>query len=293
MVSSWTTTIRGAMKVAQRVASCLGQTSVWRSEAGELSTQSQYRVTENKRAEVRTILILSLLVMIVTSSCKSAEPRADMTQLAGYKTDKGEHYHGFTEIYDRILAPLRDEQIRILEIGIAEGGSLELWEDYFPKAEIFGIDILDRSALQRDRVKTFVADQADREQLGNFIAQHGGDFDVIIDDGGHAMDQQQISLGFLFQYLKPGGFYVLEDVHTSFYTDFGVVDNGANSTYTMIFNYIGNVEMKSRYMTDSELRYLDDNIEYVNLFFRNTAYQSITSVFQKALVPKSELPEGE
>ncbi len=231
--------------------------------------------------------ILIVLILIICSSCTNARNATDdMTTLAGYKTDKGQHYHGFTEIYDRILSPLRAEPLRILEIGIAEGGSIELWEDYFPRAEIFGIDIVDKSAMERDRVTTFVADQADRVQLGRFISQHGGEFDLIIDDGGHAMHQQQISLGFLFQYLKPGGFYILEDVHTSFYTDFGVEDNGANSTYTMIFNYVGNVEMKSRYMTEAEMLYLEDNIEYVNLFFRNTAYQSITTVFQKTMESK-------
>ena len=50
--------------------------------------------------------------------------------------------------------------------------------------------------------------------LDNFLLEYGNDFDIIIDDGGHTMKQQQISLGILFFAVKSGGYYVIEDLHT-------------------------------------------------------------------------------
>ena len=206
-----------------------------------------------------------------------------MSTLAGYRTDKGPYYHGFTELYESVLFPIKNDKLRILEIGVAEGGSLGLWADYFPNADIYGIDIFDKSAMNSDRITTFVADQANRAQLASFIEQHGGEYDIILDDGGHSMEQQQVSLGFLFQFVKPGGYYIVEDIHTSFYTDFGAEPDGSNTTYTMLVNFIGNVEIVSQYMTETERQDLQNNIEYTNLFFRNTEYQSIACVLRKKM----------
>ena len=129
-----------------------------------------------------------------------------------------------------------------------------MWSEYFSKGTVFGIDVYSLDQLHAwirnsgfpdflpdkpdtGRIKTFVADQANREQLKRFIDASGGDFDIVLDDGGHTMEQQQTSFGFFFKYVKPGGYYVIEDVHTSLpelYRGYGVQDNEANTTLTMI-----------------------------------------------------------
>ena len=139
----------------------------------------------------------------------------ELGRIAYGRTDKGPGGHNFTEVYERFFAPLKNRPIRLFEIGIASGGSLLNWRDYFPLAQIYGIDIEGKSELDSDRIHTLVADQSSREQLGAFLGKFGDPFDIIIDDGGHSMEMQQVSLGYLFRHVRPGGYYVVEDVHTS------------------------------------------------------------------------------
>ncbi|MEI8344671.1 MAG: class I SAM-dependent methyltransferase [Candidatus Omnitrophota bacterium] len=196
-----------------------------------------------------------------------------MTKLADkYGTDKGHGGQGhlYTEIYELFFLPIKSTAVKIGEIGIEKGSSLQMLRDYFPQAVIYGIDIEDKSQFNSARIKTFVADQSKRDQLENFVMEAGSDFDIIIDDGGHTMDQQQISLGYLFSRIKPGGIYIIEDVHTSYYGSYyNVEKDGSNATSVMIQRYMRTGKMASKYLTPEETAYLNSNIEYCNLFFRN------------------------
>ncbi|MFH1996830.1 MAG: class I SAM-dependent methyltransferase [Candidatus Omnitrophota bacterium] len=209
----------------------------------------------------------------------------ELTALADkYETDKGTKGHKYTEVYEYFFYPIKDTVRKIFEIGIAKGASLKMFRDYFPQAVIYGIDIDDKSGLASDVLKTFVADQSDREQLQAFINTYEGDFDLILDDGGHTMKQQQVSLGYLFKYVKPGGYYIVEDVHTSLYDVFGgnagAEPDEANTTMTMINHFIRTGQINSSYMTNEEMQYLTDHIVYCNLFSRNSG-RSITWIIKK------------
>jgi len=229
--------------------------------------------------EAAAVLVLTLAVL----GCRE-QPGAsdDLTRLAaGTKTDKGLSGHYYTELYDIFFLPLKNKAAKILEIGIASGDSLKMWRDYFPKATIYGIDIVPKTELDSDRIKTFVADQANRSQLESFVGKSGGYFDIIIDDGGHHMNHQQISLGFLFKYLKPGGYYIIEDLHMSlprFWQGYGVRPDESNSTLNMIFKFIREMRLESFHMPRPEERYLTQNIEFCNLFMRNRLYVQSPSI---------------
>lgn len=194
-------------------------------------------------------------------------------EAAAIGTDKGPCCHNYTEIYERLFFPWKNDPIKIFEIGVAEGGSLKMWHAYFPQARIFAADIEPKTQFDTDRVKTLIADQANREQLQAALNVSGGDIDILIDDGGHTMEQQQVSLGFLFKHVKPGGYYVIEDVHTSLpaqWKGYGVDRTGANSTLRMIEAFMrgDTPAMKSRYMTGEEMTYLDAHIESLQLTYR-------------------------
>jgi hypothetical protein len=163
-----------------------------------------------------------------------------------------------------------------------------MWQSYFPKARIFAVDILDTSQFSNARVTTLIADQANRDHLQSAIAVSGSDIDVLIDDGGHTMEQQQVSLGFLFRHVKPGGYYVIEDVHTSLpalWKGYGVARDGANTTLRMIENFIRSASpaIRSRYMLDAEMEYLTKNIESVVLSHRVQS-RSLMCVFKKKAI---------
>jgi hypothetical protein len=127
--------------------------------------------------------------------------------------------HGYTPVYERWLEPMRNESLRLLEIGVSDarmpGASLKGWYEYFPKATIFGYDIVDAHRFDNDRIATFVGDQSNRADLARFVEFSGGEFDIIIDDGSHRPMHQQASLAFLFPRLKPGGQYIIEDLQVA------------------------------------------------------------------------------
>ena len=142
-----------------------------------------------------------------------------------FNCDKFTRHH-FGAAYERHFCQLRHEPLRILEIGIGgedfeDGGtSLKTWEEYFHQALVFGIDIYDKSFLNTARIKTIVCDQGNQEQLIQLSAEHGP-FDIIIDDGSHINIKTLQSLFALFQCLKPGGLYIVEDVQTAYWPQYG------------------------------------------------------------------------
>ena len=129
-------------------------------------------------------------------------------------TDKAS-LHGYDRWYSRYFEPLRDRPLRLLEIGIYKGASLRLWEEYFPNAEIFGIEY-DQELVEayEGRAKVFLGKQEDVTFLEQVYAQTGP-LDVVIDDGGHMWGPQQISYSYFWPRVNYGGFYVLEDLHTT------------------------------------------------------------------------------
>lgn len=211
-----------------------------------------------------------------------------------FPTDKCPDRHGFIEIYDPLFEPMRNDSVRFFEIGILTGLSHLMWRNYFQQGEIFGIDLRDYSRVAaKEGIKTYVADQSNRGDLSRFIDASGGDFDVILDDGGHAMHHQQVSLGYLFSEVKPGGMFIIEDVHTSLpelYPDsaFIVNETETNTTLMMLETFIRTGEVHSEYMTDQEALYLEKNIERVELHYRRNVRHSIVCVIHKkeAVVPE-------
>ncbi len=136
-----------------------------------------------------------------------------------YNTDKSSLFHSYTKIYEKYFKDLKNEPIKFLEIGFCRGASAHMWEKYFNNAQLFFIDI-DPSALNFldnfKRTSLHFVNQEDPAELNQFIEQVGSDFDIIIDDGGHTMNQQITSFKILFPHLKSGGIYVIEDLHTSY-----------------------------------------------------------------------------
>jgi len=127
---------------------------------------------------------------------------------------KWEHYF---DIYHRHFARFVGKRVNILEIGIYSGGSLEMWRSYFGKeSHIYGVDIEAAcKAYENDHVSVFIGDQADRSFWSSFRENVGG-VDIIIDDGGHLPEQQQVTLEEMLPHLRPGGVYMCEDVHGAF-----------------------------------------------------------------------------
>ena len=134
-------------------------------------------------------------------------------------TDKSSKFHNYTEKYDFYFSKMRNEKLKILEIGIQNGFSLKMWKQYFQNSEIFGIDTADCSRFQEDRINVLLGSQNDLSFL-EFVNKEYGPFDIIIDDGSHFNDDMKKSFDFLFPLLKNDGIYVVEDLHCCYWPTF-------------------------------------------------------------------------
>lgn len=132
-----------------------------------------------------------------------------------FDTDKSSRHHDFLDLYERFLEPIRYKRNTMLEIGVWTGGSLRMWEKYFPSSTVIGIDN-DPVAKQHQggRIQIETADQSRLDHLLE-IGQRFGPFELVIDDGSHLWDHQILTLKTMLPFVKPGGLYILEDIDTS------------------------------------------------------------------------------
>jgi hypothetical protein len=137
-------------------------------------------------------------------------------------TDKYDADHSFAgvsylDVYEQYFHPLRDEKIALLEIGVKDGASLRMWKSFFPRADIFGIDIDPRcTAFEEDRIRIATGSQDDEQFLAGFFGERPH-FHVIIDDGSHVNKMTLASFHYLFNHrLHSGGVYIIEDLRCSY-----------------------------------------------------------------------------
>jgi hypothetical protein len=137
----------------------------------------------------------------------------------GRLIDKWHHYF---EIYDRHFSRFRGIDVNIVEFGVYQGGSLQMWKQYFgPKAKIYGIDINPHCKnLEEEQIEILIGDQDNRTFLKS-LTEKIPKIDILIDDGGHRMRQQRNTYEVLFPYIDKNGVYLCEDLHTSYWPKFG------------------------------------------------------------------------
>lgn len=128
----------------------------------------------------------------------------------------------YFEIYERHFAKFRGQPIHIVEFGVSQGGSLEMWRHYFgPLVQIYGVDINPHcKQFEGPGTQIFIGDQQDRNFLRS-LARTIPTIDILIDDGGHTMQQQIATYEELFPQVSSHGVYLIEDLHTSYWKSFG------------------------------------------------------------------------
>lgn len=136
--------------------------------------------------------------------------------------------------YDRLFDSYRDKPVRMLEIGIQNGGSLEIWGQYFAKAEkLIGCDInpdCHNLTYNDSRIVALVGD-ANLDETEKLILSHSPTYDLIIDDGSHRSSDIIKSFVRYFPRLTDGGLFIAEDLHCSYWREF---EGGLNYPYSSI-----------------------------------------------------------
>lgn len=126
--------------------------------------------------------------------------------------------HNYLQFYDRLWTPLRDEPIRLMEIGLNKGASIKLWLEYFQKGQIIGVDInefVNEVGIPEEHLHRFIFEKGSQFSpyfWERFKEKEPQPFDIIIDDGAHTSGAIILSFNMLWGRIKPGGYYVIEDI---------------------------------------------------------------------------------
>jgi len=128
----------------------------------------------------------------------------------------------FFEIYERHFSHFRGKEIVILEIGVSHGGSLQMWKDYFgEKVTVIGVDVNPEcKKLEENGITIYIGSQEDRAFLKRLKSEIPK-VDILIDDGGHTTAQQTTTFEELYEHIKDNGVYLCEDLHTSYWDEYG------------------------------------------------------------------------
>jgi demethylmacrocin O-methyltransferase len=220
------------------------------------------------------------------------------------------HVHGFTEFYEKFIRETDPDVV--CEIGMGglipshweiyklieqdnPGGSSRMWLKYFPKAKVFVMDNfsqVSKSDIERvinelvqgtdGRYTLIEGDQSVKSHLEQFANRVGSEIDFLVDDGGHQMLQQQLSFATLFPRIKSGGLYAIEDLHTSYNPGpkYGVHPDLGNTTLGMLQKFQLTGKIESIYMTLDEVNYLENNIDFCELW-QSEDGKSATSMIGK------------
>jgi hypothetical protein len=136
-----------------------------------------------------------------------------------YSSQKHDSYF---QVYEQIFRKYVGKPITFVEVGVLNGGSLFMWRKYFgPSARIIGIEINPIARKwEQDGFEIFIGSQSDPLFWDEFYRKVGP-IDVLLDDGGHTNLQQVITAHKAISNLRDGGTFVVEDVHTSYWTAYG------------------------------------------------------------------------
>jgi predicted O-methyltransferase YrrM len=157
-----------------------------------------------------------------------------------FNTDKSSRFHNYLDFYEAQL-PDRSFNGRLLEIGIMDGYSIQMWREYYPNAEIVGLDIMPKGHLDIPDVTLLQLNATDVVAMKEL-----GSFDIIIDDGSHmSLEQQQAFFWLYYNQLHQYGFYIIEDLWTSHMAAY------VNSQYDtkMVLDTLEDAGMKMTYFT--------------------------------------------
>jgi len=214
---------------------------------------------------------------------KSLGLKSTLTTIANYHaSDKGTLHgyaaglfpgHGYTRLYEHLFRDLRAETAALLEIGIGVegpgaigttvfgrnrgGASLKTWYEFFPRFQIYGIDVNSAHFLDNDRIRTFIGNQASRAHLHTIMDQIGEPLTIVIDDGSHASKHQQISLAALFPHVANGGTYLIEDL--DFQPD-SVGSSDDLKTLSLLEVFISTGDFPSPFISGEEREYLRTHV---------------------------------
>jgi len=187
-------------------------------------------------------------------------------------------YHIF---YEKYFFDFKDKNINILEIGVGDKKSMNMFLEYFPKCKYYGIDI-SKDNEKSERYEIIKGDQNDINFL-NKIIDNTPSFDIIIDDGSHFSKHQLTSFNFLFKKLNKNGIYIIESIETSYWKNNyelngNIINLGVQSTDNIVSIFSKLVHYVNLKHIDKYDKKMLDNNNTNNYYFHNYIIDNIYSI---------------
>ena len=197
-----------------------------------------------------------------------------------YGTDKSNKWHGFSEFYEKHFFKFKNKKIASLEIGSHEGGSAAAFAKYFTNSSIICLDInITRFKYSSKRIKLIGLDASNEKSIKNFFEKQKiikSYFDIIIDDGSHKTSDILFALKNTFDYLKPGGSYVIEDYKLADF--FNYFHNTKDVTPSFLLKNLKNKKyFKSSIINKKFQKKLFNNIKKINFYSGKFIYGKNTN----------------
>lgn len=173
--------------------------------------------------------------------------------------------HEYSKIYEKYFENFRNEEVNILEIGIAKGDGLASFFYYFPNSKLIGLDNNPfRIRYKSNRIRHIFTDISSKKILSNLSKHINEKFDIIIEDCSHKLIDQILCFSHMFYKLKDGGYYIVEDLN---FPEINKMHNPTNEDLNLknILKKIKNNEnIKSKFMDSSQYDYIKKNVESID-----------------------------
>ena len=145
-------------------------------------------------------------------------------------------HSAYFQVYEDLLSQYRNKPITFVEVGVLNGGSLFMWRNFFgPQARIIGLDFNPLAKRwEKDGFEIHIGSQSDPQFWAQFFDTVGM-VDILLDDGGHTNEQQIVTTHQSIPFIKDGGLLIVEDVHASYFKDFGNPSKYSFINYAKLF----------------------------------------------------------
>ena len=205
-----------------------------------------------------------------------------------FNSDKGEYFinqymqpikknsdkikaHGYANIYEKIFLKYKEKDIDILELGSFYGNASAALYFYFKKAKIHSGDINpDMFKFFSNRIRNFYVDTGSKISITKNILEYGTNFDFIIEDASHMLKDQIISLFMLFPLIKPGGYFIVEELDFPEAKENMRINQSAPDLKTILKNILKKEDFVSTYIDQKEKEYFLKNFEFIKFYKGNT-----------------------
>ena len=140
------------------------------------------------------------------------------------KTDKNT-IHSYLELYEKLLSKRKDTAKNVLEVGIANGGSIKLWSDYFKNATVYGLDVMHENNVwqeikNKDNIVLYTSTDAyNGDTFRSLFLEKGIKFDFMLDDGPHTLHSMVKFITLYSQLMTENGILIIEDIQSEGWFD--------------------------------------------------------------------------